>query len=104
MICWKGLGWRLGEQVYITGGGTRSALWTRIRAAVLGKTLLQPEVTETAFGAAILAAAGAWYGSVSQAARAMVRIAGVVEPDPGLKGQYNEKYLQFLSGLKKRRY
>lgn len=100
----QSIGLGVGEQVYITGGGTRSAFWSRIRASVLGKTLHQPEVAETAFGAAILAAAGAWYGSVSQAAQHMVKMRRVITPDPALHAAYQETYALFLSELGQRGY
>jgi sugar (pentulose or hexulose) kinase len=100
----QSLGLEVGERVYITGGGTRSPLWTRIRASVLGKTLVQPEVTETAFGTALLAAAGCWYGNLSQASAAMVKIRQSVEPEAGLQARYDEKYQAFLAGLCQRGY
>jgi D-ribulokinase len=98
------IGLEVGPRVYITGGGTRSLLWSRVRASVLGKTLLQPAVTETAFGAAVLAASGCWYGSASQAAQAMVTIAHTIQPDPQWKSVYNDRYAQFIEALEQRGY
>lgn len=98
------LGLEVGERVYITGGGTRSALWSRIRSSVLGKTLVQPAETETAFGSAILAAAGCWHTSLSQASAAMVRLLQTIEPEPALARAYNMKYQAFLAALRERGY
>ena len=98
------IGLEVGDRVYITGGGTRSLFWSRIRASVLGKTLVQPAVTETAFGAAILAAAGCWYGSVSQAAQAMVKITRSIEPDLRWQNKYDDTYGQFIVELRRRGY
>lgn len=98
------LGLEVGERIYITGGGTRSALWTRIRASVLGKTLVQPMETETAFGTAILAAAGCWHASLSQATAAMVKLLQTIDPDPELAKKYNGKYQAFLAALQQHGY
>jgi D-ribulokinase len=98
------IGLETGERVYITGGGTRSLLWSRIRASVLGKTLYQPAVTETAFGAAVLAAAGCWHGSASRAAQALVKITRVIEPEPAWVELYHQRYAQFTGELRRRGY
>lgn len=100
----QSIGLEVGERVFITGGGTRSPEWSRIRASVLEKTLLQPAVTETAFGAAVLAASGCWFPTVSQAAAAMVHIAAAVEPDPALVPAYRERYAEFKAELAQRGY
>jgi len=100
-----GLGLEVGERVFITGGGTRSVLWSQVRANVLGKVLVQPAVTETAFGAAILAAAGCWHGgSVAGATAAMVRLQQSFEPDAGLGPVYDQRYQDFLAALRRRGY
>jgi xylulokinase len=100
----RSIGLEVGEKVYITGGGTRSPEWSRIRASALEKTLLQPAVTETAFGAAVLAASGCWFSSVSQAAAAMVHIAATIEPDLQLAPAYRQRYSEFIVELARRGY
>lgn len=67
------------ERVFSTGGGSRSEVWCRLRADVLGQALLLPEEAETALGAAVLAA-GHLRGDLAAAAAEMVRLRGVVEP------------------------
>ncbi len=100
----QSIGLEVGERIFITGGGTRSPEWSRIRASVLQKTLLQPAVTETAFGAAVLAASGCWYPTASQAAAAMVQISAAIEPDPVLVPAYQQRYSEFVAELNRRGY
>lgn len=98
------VGLDVGERVYISGGGTRSRLWSQLRATILEKTLIQPVVSETAMGAALLAACGCWYGSVGRAAREMVREASRFEPERSLAESYTEKYGLFCAELRLRGY
>ncbi len=98
------IGLEVGERIYITGGGTRSLLWSQIRASVLGKILVEPRVPETAFGAAVIAASGCWYVGVSQATAAMVKVARTIEPDPRWGRVYAEQYARFAAELVRRGY
>jgi len=83
--------------ICITGGGARSALWREICAAAMNRPLSMPEAEETgALGVALLAAhAAGLYASLPEAARAMVRIAGRVEPNPALVERYAAAYPLF---------
>ncbi len=67
------------RRVFATGGGARSDVWCRLRADVLRRPLVLPEQTETAFGAAILAASRV-RGGLTAASSAMVRPAREYEP------------------------
>jgi xylulokinase len=98
------IGAAVGDRIHVTGGGARSEVWLRVRASVLGRTLLRPAISETAMGAALLAASGVWFGTLSRAARAMVRIGAAVEPDPELRRAYGDVYETFLSELRHRGY
>lgn len=98
------IGLEVGEQVYITGGGSKSTIWSQVRASVLKKALLQPAVPETAMGAAIIAASACWYGTLSKAAGNMVNIARSIEPNPDWQDAYDEKYARFIDGLIQRGY
>jgi xylulokinase len=98
------IGLEVGDRVFVTGGGARSQEWLQIRASVLQKHLVAPELTETAAGAAVLAAAGCWFGSVSPAAAAMVKVSHVIEPDPNLADVYTERYHTLVDELKTRGY
>ncbi|WP_210408341.1 FGGY-family carbohydrate kinase [Allokutzneria sp. NRRL B-24872] len=76
-----GLGAPVGDTIRVTGGAVRSAAWTQLRADVLGRSLELPEVAQPAFGMAVLAAASATKRTSTEAARDMVRVARVFEPD-----------------------
>ncbi|MEJ3750452.1 FGGY family carbohydrate kinase [Actinomycetes bacterium KLBMP 9797] len=96
------LGARVDGRTMVTGGGTRSAYWTQLRADVLGRPLHRPAQAEPAFGMAVLAAAG--QGSLSVTARRMVRLTGVVEPRPGAGARFAEPFGQFVDELARRGY
>ena len=85
------------DEIRITGGGARSPLWREICAAAMNRPLLVPEAEETgALGVALLAArAAGLYGTLPEAARAMVRIASIVEPDVALAARYSAAYPLF---------
>ena len=100
----KEIGAAVGDRVHATGGGARSNIWLRVRASVLGRTLLRPAISETAMGAALLAASGVWFTTLSQAARAMVRIGAAVHPDRDLKLAYDDAYEVFVTELRRRGY
>jgi len=80
--------------IRITGGGARSAVWRDICAAAMNRPLARLEAEETgALGVAMLAArAVGFYPDLAAAARAMVRIAGVTQPDPALHQRYAQAY------------
>jgi xylulokinase len=81
----------------VGGGGSRSELWRRIVASVLGLPL---EITAAddaaALGAAMLGgvAAGS-FADVPAAVAACVRVTGRVEPDPAWREPYAEGYAVF---------
>jgi xylulokinase len=68
-------------RVYTTGTGAREDAWMRLRAGVLGVETARAEQPDSAFGAAILAAASVAESGVSEMARRMVRIAAVFPPE-----------------------
>ena len=93
----KGAG--LGEinQVRVTGGGARSALWRSILADVMDCEMVTVNTTEgAAYGAALLAAvgAGAWTDMPSACAQT-VRVTGAIPPDPARAAAYEEPYLRY---------
>ncbi|MDX1436687.1 MAG: FGGY-family carbohydrate kinase, partial [Anaerolineales bacterium] len=75
------------EQVRVSGGGARSALWSQIMADVLGVELVTVNTTEgAAYGAALLSAVGAGsFGTVGEACGAVIRITGRTEPSAGVE-------------------
>jgi xylulokinase len=74
------------EQVRVSGGGARSALWRQIMADVLGVELVTVNTTEgAAYGAALLAAVGAGlYGTVEEACSATIQVTGRTVPGPSV--------------------
>ena len=79
------------------GGGSKSPLWRRIFANVLGIPL---ELVKTeqgpGFGGVMLAMVGCGqFDSVRSAADALVDVAAVVQPEPELTARYEQRYQQF---------
>ncbi len=93
-----------GGQVYSTGGGSRSDVWMQCRATVAGRTIHRPACGESAFGAAVLAAAGSCFGSLSEAIERMVRIDRSFSPDPRQTPIYDEMFELFRGELRRRGY
>ncbi len=72
------------DDVRVFGGQARSSLWNQMKANVVNRPLLVPEVIEaSALGAAIVAAASTGaYPTIWDAADAMTHIARRIDPDP----------------------
>lgn len=70
--------------VHATGGSARDAEWMRIRAGVLGCPVLRVRYPDSAFGAAIVAAASLQRLPVADAAARMSHVDLVVEPEPSI--------------------
>ena len=98
------LGAEVGQEIRVAGGGTDSAAWLQLRADVLGKLLLIPAESSAAMGAAVVAAAGAVYGDIVTAARAMIHVVGRVEPRREMRRPYEDRYAQFCAACKQRGY
>ena len=94
------LGCPVGDTVYTTGGACRSALWLKIRASILNRRLLVPEVVDAAMGSALLAASAS-FGGLEAAAGAMIRYTTEVEPDAELAKRYAEIYARFREDIRK---
>ena len=81
-LCFAHLG-SLGAEatgpVALTGGGSKSRLWSQIRADVLGLPVVVPASAEPSVGMAILARAGT--GSVGETAARMSKVLERFEPD-----------------------
>jgi sugar (pentulose or hexulose) kinase len=97
------LGLPASDRIYATGGAVAGQTWLRIRAAVTRRTIVIPQQTECAMGAAILAAAPT-VGGVANAMRAMVRTAELIEPDVSLADAYEPRYEAFCGALRERGY
>ena len=81
----------------ICGGGSKSVLWKKMVANVLGIPL-DTVATEQGpgYGGAVLAmVATGLFPTVQAACAALVSVAGTVEPDPELTARYEARYRQF---------
>ncbi|MBV9578432.1 MAG: hypothetical protein JO057_07580, partial [Chloroflexi bacterium] len=87
------------REVRCVGGQARSDLWNQIKADILDRPVLVPQVVEAvALGAAILAAVGIGaYGSLPEAVARMVRIDQRFEPDPSRVAAYAQFYATYQS-------
>ena len=94
------LGCAVGDTVYTTGGACRSELWLKIRASILNKQLMVPEVVDAAMGSALLAASGE-FGGLDKAAAQMIRYTVSMDPDATLARRYGEIYPQFVRDIAK---
>jgi xylulokinase len=93
-----------GGEVFSTGGGSRSDVWTQCRADATGRTIHRPVCGESAFGAAVLAASGSLYGSIAEAIKRMVRIERSFEPAAELVSLYDQRFDRFCAELRERGY
>jgi xylulokinase len=87
------------SNVYSSGGGTRSPLGLRLRAALSGRRFHVMQFQEAVcLGAAMLAGvATGTYSSIAEAVRTLVREESVVEPDPALAAAYSSQVRQYRS-------
>ena len=85
------------ERSKLCGGGARSPLWRRIFANVLGIPLDMVKTEQgPGYGGAMLAMVGCGrFGSVREAADALVELASTTEPEPALTALYEQRYRQF---------
>ncbi len=89
------------ESLRITGGGAKSALWTRILADVFGRSVDLLKVSEcTTLGAAILGAVGAGvFRNIDEAVQSMVHLDTTLEPEPTRHGMYADLFDCFESAF-----
>ncbi len=83
------------EQVRVSGGGARSALWRQIQADIYGVDVHTVNATEgPAFGVALLAMVGAGeFDSVPEAADATIRLVERTTSDPNVRDFHNRAYV-----------
>jgi len=84
------------------GGGTRSRVWTAIRATVLGAELVVPACPDTSFGACVLAAAGTVHPDLTTAGKAMVRTVASVQPVAAEVERLDDGYQRLVGELRRR--
>ncbi len=95
----RALGVTVDSPMYAAGGGSRSPLWSRIRATTLGMPVRVARNADTAFGAALLAAAGSVHADLGTASAAMVATGTLVEPDPTERDALDRSYRRFVDAL-----
>jgi xylulokinase len=80
------------DEIRLTGGGAKSPFWRKLMADVFDAPVSLTTSTEgPAFGAAILAGAGAGvFASVEEGADALVHVTQTVEPDAANASRYRE--------------
>ncbi|MGW4201769.1 FGGY-family carbohydrate kinase [Streptomyces sp. NPDC004726] len=98
------LGIEVSGPLHAAGGGSRSAVWTAIRATVLDRPIRVADRVETAFGAAVLAATGTLHPHLSAAAEAMTGAGAgaLVEPVSGERTALEDAYGRFRDELRLR--
>ncbi len=91
------------REIRSLGGGAKSVLWTRIKAAVLDRPLTIMKCPETAAlgTAALQAAALGVYPDIQSAAEAMSAADETVEPEAALVSVYEEVYNRYRTIEKK---
>jgi len=94
------------EEFSMTGGETRSRLWSQIKANVVGKPIRMSSVPDAApLGAAILAAVGTkQYPDFDDAARNMVNTTETLQPEEEMHERYRDvlsKYWAVYEALDK---
>ncbi|MBG6216115.1 sugar (pentulose or hexulose) kinase [Arthrobacter sp. CAN_A6] len=89
-------------RLLLTGGATKSAYWSQLRADVLGRDVHLPENAEPALGAAVLAAAGTSGRPTAEIADRMVRVSTTITPRSDYIDRFGAPYLSFLASLRDR--
>ncbi|MGV9316601.1 FGGY-family carbohydrate kinase [Streptomyces sp. NPDC003691] len=101
----RSLGVPVSGPLYAAGGGSRSPVWTAIRATVLDRPVRVARRAETAFGAALLAASGTLHPSLAEAAAAMTGGTGApaqTDPVPAERAALEDAYGRFVAELRRR--
>jgi len=85
------------RDVYVTGGGSRSALGLQLRAALSGRHLHVMACPEAVcLGGAILAGVACGeYGSLREAVDLVVRDVSLISPDPAIATAYAQQLKQY---------
>jgi xylulokinase len=101
----EGCGVEVGERVFSTGAAAKSPVLSQLRANILGRTVVRSRYPSAAFGAAILAAAGAVFsGNIFHAIQSMTSILENYHPSPDLVPAFNGIYRSFRDACARRGY
>lgn len=89
--------------VALAGGGSRSAVWNRIRATVLGHPVTAKPAATTALGACILAAAGTLHPDLATATRSMSVAGEEIAPEHNdVRDALDRNYQRLVAALDQR--
>ena len=88
--------------IAVSGGGSGSPVWNRIRATVLGAPVTATPAATTALGACILAAAGTLHPDLAAATEAMAATGEPVEPVGEEQAALDDGYRRFLAAVTER--
>jgi xylulokinase len=82
------------KQIRVAGGGAQSDVWNQIKADVVGRPVLVPQVADSGLlGAAIIAGWGVGeFSDLSSAAHAMVKFRTAFEPNPEHHAMYTQLF------------
>lgn len=83
-------------ELAVVGGGTRSAVWVQILADVLGRTLVDAEIADSAYGAALLGLAGLGLADDTGMTAARVARRKCIVPQPELTVTYSNHYCAYV--------
>jgi len=86
-------------RLFAGGGGARSRLWLQIHADVLGRPINLPRDAEAcALGSSLVAAVhSGHYADLAEAARHMVQVGDVIEPQPEHRKIYDYYYAKYVA-------
>ena len=93
-----------GKTLFSTGAGSKSNVWMQCRSDVLRHKICRPACPHSAFGGAVLAAAGTIYSDIWQAISKMVHIEAEFLPNPDHSDKYEKLFNIFCGELIKRGY
>ena len=97
-----GLGAVADPPIAVSGGGSGSRAWNRIRATVLGAPVVETPMATTALGACILAAAGTLHPGLATATEAMAAAGEPVEPVEAERDALEDSYRRFVEAVTER--
>jgi sugar (pentulose or hexulose) kinase len=96
------LGAEMEPPLAVSGGGSRSGVWNRIRATVLGVPVVAVPAATTALGACILAASGTIHPDLAAATDAIAASREEVSPVDDERDALERSYERFVSALRER--
>lgn len=100
----EGLGAKIGDTIYTTGGGAGSPEWMQIRASILNRRVVRPLYAECVMGTAAVAASTSLFSNLQSAVQSMVKPGESAEPDSVKATIYAEHYEHFREACTHRGY